>query len=167
MPIKLFLNIFTAFSLIVISATIGALVYRDSQNIELAIAFCAIASVISFPFIRAFFLSNRENVKCYCDNLESRYLISLIFGDRFLLLEKMEFKMKEISVHELNLISGGSLADAANAAQVGAAVGGAMGVVYSEPRVDPQDHPEHAEGRRKMAGWDDDERMRVLGITPL
>lgn len=39
--------------------------------------------------------------------------------------------MKEISVHELNLISGGSLTDAANAAQVGAAVGGAMGVVYA------------------------------------
>lgn len=88
MPIKLILNILTAFSLIVISATIGALVYRDSQNIEIALAFCAIASVIAFPFIRAFFLSNRENVKCYCDNLESRYLISLIFGDRFFITGK-------------------------------------------------------------------------------
>jgi predicted transposase YbfD/YdcC len=29
-------------------------------------------------------------------------------------------------------------------------------------------HPKVSlKGRRKMAGWDDDERMRLLGITPL
>lgn len=84
MNIRVVVNLLTSFSLIVFSATIAILVFRDSKCIEMALVFSAISSAAAFPFIRAFFFSNMGSVERYCEHHESRYLISIALGDRFL-----------------------------------------------------------------------------------
>lgn len=84
MNIRVAVNLLTSISLTVFSVTIAILVFRDSQSIDTALVFSAISSVVVFPFIRAFSLSNVESVERYCDRHESRYLISIALGDRFL-----------------------------------------------------------------------------------
>ena len=77
------INTLTASSLIVFATTIATSIFRESQSLEISLAFGLIASAIALPFIRAFFISNMENIERYCDRNESRHLISLALGNRF------------------------------------------------------------------------------------